>query len=337
MNRDTTRGQQASVLANGNVKGDEEPYDDEEENMHEDENDEMRMNGDDEIDYDNEEEEDNDDEMMMPGGAEAAGYNDLNGGGDDADDDDDRADLADDADGDDEDFFNERQGGERFHCNFCSFTAKSQAKLKLHLSTHYNLKRYMCPICKKRANFKWDIQKHMRKMHNNFTDQVVCLSEIEARKSINTYIENSHMPMQNGDAQSDHSSTGGETAAHVMSSQYRFGALMSERKYKCSLCMRTSKWQWDIKKHMRTVHKGQHGDVLVLEGKSHGGSRDISASGIAGNGNSSVGSGLIRPPPSNGSGSSSVNYASSSASSIVSQQPLSHSHFASSPSGNQFG
>ena len=77
----------------------------------------------------------------------------------------------------------------RSQCKFCSFIAKSPAKLQLHLATHYNLKPFMCPVCTRRANFKWDIQKHLRKIHNDHTSDVICLSEGEARKSINSYIE----------------------------------------------------------------------------------------------------------------------------------------------------
>ncbi len=42
-----------------------------------------------------------------------------------------------------------------------------------------------------------------------------------------------------------------------------------ERKFKCPMSIRTSKWQWDIKKHMRTVHKGRDGDVIVLKERNY--------------------------------------------------------------------
>lgn len=79
----------------------------------------------------------------------------------------------------------------------------------------------------------------------------------------------------NGDAQSDHSSVENNNHHHHHNHyqpHFKFAAYgtrhsMRERKYKCSLCMRTSKWQWDVKKHMRTVHKGQNGEVIVLEAK----------------------------------------------------------------------
>ena len=175
----------------------------------------------------------------------------------------------------------------RHICKFCSFVAKSPAKLQLHLATHYNLKPFMCPICKRRANFKWDIQKHLRKIHNDHTSEVICLSEAEARKSISSYIEHkqfSHTNNSNaiiyensfdraGDLSGNESGSGGAaTPGGVNGSNFRFftnrqnaAHVLKERKFKCSLCMRTSKWQWDIKKHLRTVHKGRVGDVITLK------------------------------------------------------------------------
>lgn len=162
---------------NGYENGEEEIYGDEGENMHE--HGENDLEGD-EIDYD-------DEDMMAGGQVGGEGvYNEFgeDGVGDDGGMMEDELDEE-----DDEDFFNERQmngdGGDgvhsssstslggRYACKFCTFVAKSQAKLNVHLTTHYNLKRFMCPICKRRANFKWDIQKHLRKIHNNFTDEVI--------------------------------------------------------------------------------------------------------------------------------------------------------------------
>ncbi|RNA39941.1 zinc finger Xfin-like [Brachionus plicatilis] len=154
----------------------------------------------------------------------------------------DGTDGADDADGDDggdelvqEDFFNEKsqqqqqphsvdQGAEseseqkvmpepdvKNKCKFCPFVGRSQAKVLLHMATHYNLKQYMCPVCKKRANFKWDIQKHLRKSHNDYESEVVVLSESEARQSIASYMENKHtIP---GDSHIEHSSSGSNLSA----------------------------------------------------------------------------------------------------------------------------
>lgn len=171
----------------------------------------------------------------------------------------------------------------RYQCKFCPFIGKNSAKLTLHLATHYNLKQYMCPVCKRRANFKWDIQKHLRKLHNNYELEVICLSEEEARKSIAGYIENNNCnTTQNSTIMRNVVEAAAATAAATASpglnhsgSQPTFRFLnrrqnrhaIREKKFKCSLCTRTSKWQWDIKKHIRTVHKNKPGDVVVLNSR----------------------------------------------------------------------
>jgi hypothetical protein len=141
------------------------------------------------------------------------------------------------------------------------------------MSTHENLKPYMCPICKKRANFKWDIQKHLRKVHLNMHDEVVCLSPNEARETISEYIEyygngaNSNVKRFNNQQQQN------DDYQHLASlllnplATIRSKHSARERKYKCSLFNRTSKWQWDIRKHLRTVHKEVIGDVVILNDK----------------------------------------------------------------------
>ena len=181
-----------------------------------------------------------------------------------------------------------------YECKLCPYKAKNSAKLQFHMSTHENLKPYMCPICKKRANFKWDIQKHLRKVHMNLHDEVVCLSPNEARETINEYIEyygngansnvkrfsNNGSSHYNGIQQDDdyHTSNNNNNNSNHLPSLLlnpnMVGAGVGgkhsarERKYKCSLCNRTSKWQWDIRKHLRTVHKEAIGDVVVINDKA---------------------------------------------------------------------
>jgi len=159
----------------------------------------------------------------------------------------------------------------KFQCKFCTFVGKNHAKLQLHLATHYNLKQYMCPICKRRANFKWDIQKHMRKIHNDHQSEVIRLSENEARQSISSYMNNSTIAnastsvndSQNG--MRSHDAKQHETHHHTEFFNNRQTLdIIKDRKFKCSLCLRTSKWQWDIRKHLRTVHKGKLGHVVNL-------------------------------------------------------------------------
>ena len=156
----------------------------------------------------------------------------------------------------------------KYQCKFCPFVGKNGAKLQLHLATHYNIKQYMCPVCNRRANFKWDIQKHLRKIHNNYELDVIILPEAEARKSINSYIQHNSSTTNNAISNNRHQVVNNVShTTHSPNFKFANRHAVREKKFKCSLCMRTSKWQWDIKKHIRTVHKNKSGDVIVLNSK----------------------------------------------------------------------
>jgi hypothetical protein len=163
---------------------------------------------------------------------------------------------------------NTTNNNNQLQCTFCSYIGRSYAKLQLHLATHYNLKKFMCPICNKRANFKWDVQKHIRKVHNDNVSQVICLSEPEARESINSYVK----VVNRSQSQSAPSTPNQQTsvAAANVSPTKQLISLNSntKNKFKCSLCSKTSSWQWDIRKHMREMHKNQICDVIVLDNNS---------------------------------------------------------------------
>jgi cytochrome c-type biogenesis protein CcmH/NrfF len=156
----------------------------------------------------------------------------------------------------------------QLQCTFCSYIGRSYAKLQLHLATHYNLKKFMCPICNKRANFKWDVQKHIRKVHNDNVSQVICLSEPEARESINSYVK-----VVNRSQSQLAPSTPNQQTSVVSENVSPTKQLISlngntKNKFKCSLCSKTSSWQWDIRKHMREMHKNQICDLIVLDNNS---------------------------------------------------------------------
>ena len=176
-------------------------------------------------------------------------------------------------------------GGNRFQCQYCTFSAASHAKLQSHMAIHYNLKPFMCPVCKRRANFKWDIQKHMRKIHGDYTSEVVCLSESEARESISSYIESmpssttaaaaafnsatgspAKFPLQvsnannNNNNNNSNSNSGYGKFANSLSQSLpnnnsNGGSGLKEKRFRCSLCTRVnSRWQYDVKKHIRYLY-----------------------------------------------------------------------------------
>jgi hypothetical protein len=202
----------------------------------------------------------------------------------------------------DEDFFNERsnepsshqinhsmpllnqnqhqQQVHRFKCDYCPFSAVSHAKLQSHMSIHYNLKRFMCPICKRRANFKWDIQKHMKKIHNDFTSDVIHLSETEARQTIQHYMDSTQpggyqnsiqikQPLANKIENHHNHTTPSQQRVlqiHNAVTTSTTNMPLKEKRYRCSLCTRVnSRWQYDVKKHLKNVHKDEVGEVIMVE------------------------------------------------------------------------
>lgn len=142
-------------------------------------------------------------------------------------------------------------GVTEMHCPYCPYTARAPSKLKAHVAIHENLKAFKCPVCGQRANWKWDIQKHMRKEHPESEENVIQLTEEEARESLSTYLE-------------------GQTSRDLARASIRtdnIGGLT--RPFKCSLCDRKSRWKWDISKHIRTVHPGTDAVVICLEGDNY--------------------------------------------------------------------
>jgi hypothetical protein len=112
-----------------------------------------------------------------------------------------------------------------------------------------------------RANFKWDIQKHLRKVHNNTDAEVECLTADQAKETIERYMEKQYAKQRLADTDASSPSTvesqptSRTSLASILSSRVFPGPSATtrhaarERKYKRSPCHRTSKWQWSIRKH----------------------------------------------------------------------------------------
>ncbi|CAL8078038.1 unnamed protein product [Calicophoron daubneyi] len=56
----------------------------------------------------------------------------------------------------------------RLTCSICSYRAQNQSKLTNHMASHINLKRFKCPVCEQRSNYKWDVRKHLKNQHPTF-------------------------------------------------------------------------------------------------------------------------------------------------------------------------
>ncbi|KAH9515691.1 hypothetical protein Btru_011748 [Bulinus truncatus] len=123
------------------------------------------------------------------------------------------------------------------YCEYpnCDFKAGLADRMAAHLAVHMNLKQFVCPTCGKRTNWKWDIVKHMNKVHMNPTagvEDVITLSIEEAKATIDGY----------------------------MSSKGKKG-----KKSLISLCSLCDFKSWDkqhVLKHMEFMHKNEDGTIL---------------------------------------------------------------------------
>lgn len=145
-----------------------------------------------------------------------------------------------------------------FKCEYCPFITNAPSKLSAHVSTHTNLKQYMCPVCGRRANWKWDIRKHIKRDHPESSLDVVKMSEQEAEATIKSYMDT--MPVVRREHHLNYDSTTKEakTDAETYSPKWKG--------YKCKACGFKSSMRWTVSRHIRTVHSGKAIDIVY-----HGG------------------------------------------------------------------
>ena len=138
-----------------------------------------------------------------------------------------------------------------YKCQYCGFMANAPSKMNSHIATHTNLKRYMCPVCGRRANWKWDIAKHIRKDHNDQVTQVIKLSKKEAEETIHAYFE--EHPTLKRDHHLNLRTEGQETDSNS-----------KDQFYKCSMCDFSAEKRISVNRHVRSMHKGQGASILLV-------------------------------------------------------------------------
>ncbi|XP_060075259.1 zinc finger protein 208-like [Ylistrum balloti] len=139
-----------------------------------------------------------------------------------------------------------------YRCNYCDFITNAKSKLKAHVSTHTNLKQYMCPVCGRRANWKWDIRKHIRKDHPDTVLDVVKLSRQEAEATIQTYLDT--MPVVRRDHHLNVPATNEEDGE----------AGKPGNSFVCSACDYNSSTRVAVSRHIRNSHSGLNVDIICL-------------------------------------------------------------------------
>lgn len=124
-----------------------------------------------------------------------------------------------------------------FVCEYpkCEFKTSISDRMETHMAVHLNLKLFMCPTCGKRTNWKWDVVKHMNKVHMNAAaaiEDVITLSIDEAKASIQDYLTNH------------------EKKSKDLTVNY------------CSLCTFRSLEKNRVVRHMGTIHRNENGKVI---------------------------------------------------------------------------
>ncbi|XP_041375200.1 zinc finger protein Xfin-like [Gigantopelta aegis] len=138
-------------------------------------------------------------------------------------------------------------------CDHCPFVTNAASKLKAHVATHFNLKQFKCPICGRRSNWKWDMRKHLKREHPEVTRDVITLSVEEAKRSIGEYLET-----QPNIRREHHFNVRLDNA---LSGD---GQKKVKKPFQCSLCKFRSDFRWSVSKHLRTIHPGKAGNIVVL-------------------------------------------------------------------------
>ncbi|KAL3859797.1 hypothetical protein ACJMK2_009991 [Sinanodonta woodiana] len=138
-----------------------------------------------------------------------------------------------------------------YKCEYCDFQANAPSKMNAHIATHVNLKPYMCPVCGRRANWKWDISKHIKKDHPNTTGQVLTLSKQEAQATIKEYMETNPVVRR------DH---------HLNVTLEK--PLRGCELFKCSACDFSSEKRISVSRHIRYMHSNETANIVILKDRS---------------------------------------------------------------------
>lgn len=146
-----------------------------------------------------------------------------------------------------------------FKCEYCTFVTNAPSKLKAHVSTHMNLKQYMCPICGRRANWKWDIRKHIKKSHPETGLDVIKLSRQEAEATIEKYLNSNPVVRR------EHHLNVNVNQPHTVLDEN--SEIKSGKMFKCGGCGYESNQRWIVSKHIRTVHANSEVSIIYKGSK----------------------------------------------------------------------
>ena len=110
---------------------------------------------------------------------------------------------------------------------------------------------YKCPICGRRANWKWDISKHIKRDHNDFDTQVIKLSKQEAEDTIQEYMEGYPTVRR------DH---------HLnVTPERQIPHLDGIKFFKCSVCDFSAEKKLSVSRHISVMHSKEIARIVVIK------------------------------------------------------------------------
>ncbi|CAF0728640.1 unnamed protein product [Brachionus calyciflorus] len=131
---------------------------------------------------------------------------------------------------------NSEQGGnirfssEIWRCPYCCYETTSASRYNSHLVCH-GWKPYLCPHCGSRSNRLPDMRTHISTFHPEFNvNTFVVLSEEEAKSTLKDYMKNRALINR------------------------KLKEMRPQPKFKCKLCPYASLYQFNLTKHVKSVH-----------------------------------------------------------------------------------
>ncbi len=123
-----------------------------------------------------------------------------------------------------------RYSSEIWRCPYCCYETTSASRYNSHLVCH-GWKPYLCPHCGSRSNRLPDMRTHISTFHPEFNvNTFVVLGEEEAKSTLKDYMKNRALINR------------------------KLKEMRPQPKFKCKLCPYASLYQFNLTKHVKSVH-----------------------------------------------------------------------------------
>jgi rubrerythrin len=117
-----------------------------------------------------------------------------------------------------------------WRCPYCCYETTSASRYNSHLVCH-GWKPYLCPHCGSRSNRLPDMRTHISTFHPEFNvNTFVVLSEEEAKSTLKDYMKNRALINR------------------------KLKEMRPQPKFKCNMCAYASLYQFNLTKHVKSVH-----------------------------------------------------------------------------------